>query len=109
VVDCSGKEGIQKFSFRGDDYKDKKYIRVCFYNTNLSEMAVLVSGNPISPEEESNNNLQSLSLSSNLNLQSNNNNEEESISPEEEVSNLVNEDLDISDIISLLEEEEEEK
>jgi len=68
-------------------------------------MAVLVSGNPISPEEESNNNLQSLSLSPNLNLQSNNN-EEESISPEEEVSNLVDEDLDISDIISLLEEEE---
>ena len=68
-------------------------------------MAVLVSGNPISSEEESNNNLQSLSLSPNLNLQSNNN-EEESISPEEEVSNLVDEDLDISDIISLLEEEE---
>ena len=108
MVDCSGKEGIQKFSFRGNDYKDKKYIRVCFYNTNLSEMAVLVSGNPSSPEEEeSNNNLQSLSFSSNLNLQSNND-EEESISPEEEVSNLIDEDLDISDIISLLEEEEEE-
>lgn len=84
-----------------------KYIRVCFHNTNLSEMAVLVSGNPISLEEESNNNLQSLSFSPNLSLQSNND-EEESISPEEEVSNLVNEDLDISDIISLLEEEEEE-
>ena len=107
MVDCSGKEGIQKFSLRGDDYKDKKYIRVCFYNTNLSEMAVLVSGNPISPEEESNNNLQSLSFSPNLNLQSNND-EEESTSPEEEVSNLVDEDLDMSDIISLLEEEGEE-
>ena len=82
-----------------------EYIRVCFYNTNLSEMAVLVSGNPNATEEESNNNLQSLSLSPNLNLQSDNN-EEESVSPEEEVSNLADEDLDISDIISLLEEEE---
>lgn len=108
LVDCNGKEGIQKFSPRGDDYKDKKYIRVCFYNTNLSEMAVLVSGNSIFSEKESNNNLQSLSFSPNLNLQSNND-EEESISPEEEVSNLADEDLDISDIISLLEEEEEEK
>ena len=68
-------------------------------------MAVLVSGNPNATEEESNNNLQSLSLSPNLNLQSDNN-EEESVSPEEEVSNLADEDLDISDIISLLEEEE---
>ena len=83
-----------------------KYIRICFYNTDISEMAVLVSGNPISSEEESNNNLQSLSLSPNLNLQSNND-EEESVSPEEEVSNLADEDLDISDIISLLEEEGE--
>ena len=104
LVDCNGKEGIQKFSPRGDDYKDKKYIRVCFYNTNLSEMAVLVSRNPISSEEESNNNLQSLFSSPNLNLQSDND-EEESVSPEEEVSNLVDEDLDMSDIISLLEEE----
>lgn len=30
-----------------------KYIRVCFYNTKLSEMAILVSGNPISSEEGS--------------------------------------------------------
>lgn len=83
-----------------------KYIRICFYNTDISEMAVLISGNPIFSEEESNNNLQSLSLSPNLNLQSNND-EEESVSPEEEVSNLADEDLDISDIISLLEEEGE--
>ena len=67
-------------------------------------MAVLVSRNPISSEEESNNNLQSLFSSPNLNLQSDND-EEESVSPEEEVSNLVDEDLDMSDIISLLEEE----
>lgn len=107
-IKCNGKEGIQKFSLYDKEYENKKYIRVCFYNTNLSEMAVLVSGNPISPEEESNNNLQSLSFSPNLNLQSNND-EEESVSPEEEVSNLADEDLDISDIISLLEEEEGEE
>jgi len=94
-----------------------RYIRICFYNTDIKEMAVFVSGNPISPEEQFENNIPIVSLlfNSNLDEQSNDemqtsdNNEEESISPEEEVSNLVNEDLDISDIISLLEEEEEEK
>ena len=90
-----------------------RYIRICFYNTNIKEMAVFVSGNPVSPEEQFENNIPIVSIlfNSDLDEQSDDetqtsNNEEESVSPEEEVSNLANEDLDISDIISLLEEEE---
>ena len=94
-----------------------KYIRICFYNTNIKEMAVFVSGNPTSPEEQFENNIPIVSLLFNSDLdeqsddemQTSNNDEEETTSPEEEVSNLVDEDLDMSDIISLLEEEEEEE